>query len=121
MQNAEAPTPAWNRQEAIRRLGNDPEIATSIFHTLVQGLDSQLLGMIEALKASNWAAIELSAHRLLGSSRICATPRLERLAFALEYCAKTRDILATPDLLAEIQQEADRLREVASQVPESTS
>lgn len=121
MQKAETqPSLAWNRQEAIRRLGNDPEIATSIFHTLVQGLDSQLLGMVEALKVSNWAAIELSAHRLLGSSRICATPRLERLASALEYCAKARDILATPDLLAEMRQEADRLKEVAGQAPEST-
>lgn len=120
MQKTELRTPSWNFQEAIRKVGNDQEIATAIFLTLIKELDTQILGMLAAIDAKNWVAIEQSAHRLLGSSRICATPKLEHLAAALEYCAKARDRLAASDLLAEMQQEAVRLRVIAHQAHELT-
>ena len=62
----------------------------------------------------------LTVSRTAYSSRICATPKLEHLAAALEYCAKARDRLAASDLLAEMQQEAVRLRVIAHQAHELT-
>lgn len=94
----------------MRKVGNDPEIADTLFQTLVKGLDQQILGMTEAFGRQDWISIGQTAHKMLGSSRICVTPRLETLLQALNCCAKAQDAEATPDLFNALVQEAANLK-----------
>jgi two-component system sensor histidine kinase BarA len=108
---------SWDRQEAIRKVGNDPEIADTLFQTLVKNLDQQILGMTEAFRQQDWNSIGQTLHKLLGSSKICATPRLENLLLALNCCAKTHDAQTMPNLFADLQQEAQSLKDCAEKPP----
>lgn len=103
---------SWDREAAISRVGNDPEIANTLFQTLVDDLDKQILQMDSALSHKDWAGLGQLTHKLLGGCRICATPRLETLLVALEYGIKSQDMRSTKALLADLTHEEAKLRQL---------
>ena len=94
---------------AMRWLGGDHRLLAELVGIFVDDGPKRLLAIRAALTASDVRQVEHVAHSLKGSAAILGATRLQTAALALEDAAHDGHTENSPDLVAEIARELDRV------------
>jgi two-component system sensor histidine kinase BarA len=68
--------PLIDPDDALRRAGDRPDVASELFALLCDTLDDAVAHVREAARAGNVDALRDTAHRLHGACLYCGVPRL---------------------------------------------
>jgi HPt (histidine-containing phosphotransfer) domain-containing protein len=77
-------SPAFNRDDFIRRLGGDEETAADILELFLSDLESQLLEIKLSVDAESVSELRLKTHALKGASANVGAQAVRDAAMALE-------------------------------------
>jgi HPt (histidine-containing phosphotransfer) domain-containing protein len=94
---------------AMRWLGGDQRLLAELVGIFVDDGPKRLQAIRSALTASDVRQVEHVAHSLKGSAAILGATRLQTAALALEDAAHDGHTENSPDLVAEIARELDRV------------
>ncbi len=94
---------------AMRWLGGDRRLLSELVGIFVDDGPQRLQAIRAALSASDVRQVEHVAHSLKGSAAILGATRLQTAALALEDAAHDGHTENSPDLVAEIARELDRV------------
>jgi HPt (histidine-containing phosphotransfer) domain-containing protein len=94
---------------ALRWLGGDQRLLGELVTTFVDDGPKRLQAIRAALTASDVRQMEHAAHSLKGSAAILGAIRLQSAALALEDAAHDGRTENSPDLVAQIAQELERV------------
>jgi len=94
---------------AMRWLGGDRHLLSELVGIFVDDGPKRLQAIRAALTASDVQQVEHVAHSLKGSAAILGATRLQTAALALEEAAHERHTENSPDLVAEIARELERV------------
>lgn len=94
---------------AMRWLGGDHRLLAELVGIFVDDGPKRLQAIRAALTASDVRQVEHVAHSLKGSAAILGATRLQTAALALEDAAHDGHTENSPDLVAEIARELDRV------------
>ncbi len=94
---------------AMRWLGGDRRLLAELVAIFVDDGPQRLQAIRAALSASDVRQVEHVAHSLKGSAAILGATRLQTAALALEDAAHDGHTENSPDLVAEIARELDRV------------
>ena len=94
---------------AMRWLGGDQHLLSELVGIFVDEGPKRLQAIRAALTASDVQQVEHVAHSLKGSAAILGATRLQTAALALEEAAHERHTENSPDLVAEIARELERV------------
>lgn len=94
---------------AMRWLGGDQHLLAELVGIFVDDGPKRLQAIRAALTASDVQQVEHVAHSLKGSAAILGATRLQTAALALEEAAHERHTENSPDLVAEIARELERV------------
>jgi HPt (histidine-containing phosphotransfer) domain-containing protein len=94
---------------AMRWLGGDQRLLAELVGIFVDDGPKRLQAIREAVSASDVRQVEHVAHSLKGSAAILGATRLQTAALALEDAAHDGHTENSPDLVAEIARELERV------------
>ena len=89
--------------------GGNAELARELVEALVDGLPTELSELRSCFQASDWALLTETAHRIRGATSYCGVPALNACLRELERSAKTADRDGVACVLAQTEQETERL------------
>lgn len=99
----------WNLEQALKLVGGDQDLLTQMVHLFLERSEMMVDRIESALQTGNAVEVNESAHAFKGAvNHFCAQP-LILLAKKIELKGKLDDLSGTTPLLAELQQECDKL------------
>ncbi len=112
-QAADRPLPVRDSRAALANAAGNAEVAERLFDMLVDGLQAEVDGILDAHRAGDREALWQRTHKLLGAAAICGVPALHAALCALQDAAGADDPEETTQWLEKMTFEARRLRETA--------
>lgn len=112
--------PTYDRQLALRQVGDNPLIARELITLLLTELPGQSLALRHALGAGKLAVLKQLTHRMLGSACCCGTPALKDAAHSLQQ-ALDDGSSAAPGALAVIEEAHQRLQDQIMRLMDASS
>jgi two-component system sensor histidine kinase BarA len=109
-----APLPARDEVAALAAAGGDADLARELLTALLAGLPGEIEDLRAALAESDWPALADHAHQVRGASRYCGVPALDEAIESLERAARAADPERVGDTLAQVENEAARLRDAVA-------
>jgi HPt (histidine-containing phosphotransfer) domain-containing protein len=82
------PLPPRDLDEALAITGGSRAVADEMLRELLAELPGQLASAADALDAGDWDGLRSLAHRMKGSSAMCALPALHAAVCALQAAAR---------------------------------
>lgn len=107
--NAGDPEPRLNRAVALTRTNGDTVLLAELSAIFIDEAPETLAAIEEALRASDLPTVERLAHRLKGALLTLSVDRASTLALALETTARSESRARCEAVLAELNQELDRV------------
>ena len=107
MDNKEVPL---DLNDALPRFYNDMSFFTDLCHDLVSHMPERLKEINSALCANNAGDLYRHAHNLKGVSSNFSAGPISRMAAQLEAIGKSGELSLAPNLVKQIETEAERLR-----------
>ena len=104
-----ADLPAWDETAALEAIGGNAELARELINALVEKLPGELSELRSCFQSSDWALLTETAHRMRGATSYCGVPALDACLRELEHTSKTRDRDGIAYVLAQTEQESERL------------
>ena len=102
-------TERFDHAAVLSRVFDDASLARELAETFLDQLPSQISELERAVRATDLETAARLAHRLKGTAVALAATPLSEHAAALQEAATTGEKASSETLMAEIQQEADRL------------
>jgi CheY-like chemotaxis protein/HPt (histidine-containing phosphotransfer) domain-containing protein len=111
-EHPEPPPTLWDRAGMLERLMGDEELARAVTDGFLEDLPRQIAALRGYLKTDDAAAAERQAHTIKGASANVGGERLRVVAFAMEKAARSGDLRAAGESMAELEMQFDQLKEL---------
>ena len=94
---------------AILAVGGNTGLARELFAAFLESLEPQLQEIRQRHRASDWAELRNSAHRLHGSAAYCGVPAMKAEVRALEQAAREGESAEIDRRMHSLEREIGRL------------
>lgn len=102
--------PLTDPEDALRRAGNRPEVATELFELLQSSLGSVATNLADAGRNHDRERLRETAHRLHGATLYCGVPRLRVAVAEVERLCNGADARTLDRALAWLLEVAEATR-----------
>jgi len=102
---AERRSQAWNRTEALGRIGGDEQLLSDLCHIFLEESPKLLLALRRAVDAGDAEAVMRSAHSLKGEASYLGAPATSEAARQLEQMGQSKDLSLARDTLSILERE----------------
>lgn len=107
--NVTAQLPVRDKEQALRIAGGSASIANKLLGALIDELPDHITLVRTAAKAHDWKQLWDEAHRLHGSTAVCAVPALHETIGQLQAAAKLHAVDNLSSLCDQLEYETQRL------------
>ncbi|MEI8285621.1 MAG: response regulator, partial [bacterium] len=104
-------SPVFDYAGFLARLGDDEELARSLFASFLQDMPPQIASLRDYLKKMDYVGSARQAHTIKGAAANLGGESLRSAATLLEAAAKLEDLAASISCLVVVEAEFERLRQ----------
>jgi CheY-like chemotaxis protein/HPt (histidine-containing phosphotransfer) domain-containing protein len=103
----------WDKGEMMSRMMEDEELVKKVLEMFLEDMPVQIQAIKESMKTGDIRGLEFQTHRIKGSAANVNAAALQAVALAMEKKAKAGDMDAAGAMLADLEKELVRFKNVA--------
>ncbi|MCP4713500.1 MAG: PAS domain S-box protein [Deltaproteobacteria bacterium] len=105
----------FDYEELLNRLCNDRNLLKKVVAIFIQKVPTRIANLHEALERNDTGALHLIGHGIKGAAATAGAGAMQETAFNIEVAAKENDFMHLGELIAELEEEYVKLKQVADE------